>query len=86
LQWYELVPVFSYLFLRGKCSVCQSRISWQYPLVEFLTGITFLGIFFHYQSSIENLGWIGMISLIFSYIIASIFIVIIVYDQPFCWS
>jgi len=46
LKWYELVPVLSFLFLRGKCGVCKSRLSWQYPIVEFVTGILFLGAFF----------------------------------------
>jgi leader peptidase (prepilin peptidase)/N-methyltransferase len=44
LQWYELVPVFSYLYQRGKCAGCGSKISWQYPLVELVTGLLFLGI------------------------------------------
>lgn len=35
----ELVPVFSYLFLRGRCSTCGSRISLQYPIVELLSGV-----------------------------------------------
>jgi len=46
LKWYELIPVLSFLFLRGKCSVCKSKISWQYPIVEIITGILFLGAFF----------------------------------------
>jgi leader peptidase (prepilin peptidase)/N-methyltransferase len=33
------IPVLSYLFLRGKCSQCRTRISPRYPLVEMLTGI-----------------------------------------------
>lgn len=39
LHWYENIPVFSYLFLRGKCGHCHTQISLQYPIVEFLTGI-----------------------------------------------
>lgn len=46
LKWYELVPVLSFLFLRGKCSVCKSKISWQYSIVEIVTGLLFLGAFF----------------------------------------
>ncbi len=42
LQAHELVPVLSFLFLGGKCSSCKSRISWQYPLVELVTGFLFL--------------------------------------------
>lgn len=37
--WYENIPVFSYLFLRGRCSGCGSQISVQYPLVELVVGL-----------------------------------------------
>ena len=36
LQWYELIPLFSFLIQGGKCSSCKKKISWQYPIVEFL--------------------------------------------------
>ncbi len=45
LKWFELVPVLSFIFLRGKCSVCKSKISWQYPAVELTTGLLFLGAY-----------------------------------------
>lgn len=35
----ENIPVLSFLWLRGKCSVCAKPISWRYPLVELLTGV-----------------------------------------------
>jgi len=38
LQWFHNIPVFSFVFLRGKCSNCGVRISWQYPLVEIIAG------------------------------------------------
>ncbi len=41
LSWYELIPVFSYIGLRGKCKKCKVHISWQYPLIELLTGFLF---------------------------------------------
>lgn len=37
----DLVPLFSFLFLRGKCWYCSAPISWQYPGVEALTGLAF---------------------------------------------
>ncbi|NVK21023.1 MAG: prepilin peptidase [Kangiellaceae bacterium] len=37
----ENVPVFSWLFLRGKCSQCKTKISARYPFVELLTAVTF---------------------------------------------
>ncbi|HOX22757.1 MAG TPA: prepilin peptidase [Elusimicrobiales bacterium] len=39
IRWYDNVPVFSYLFLLGKCRDCSSKISFRYPLVELLTGV-----------------------------------------------
>lgn len=39
LHWYDLFPLFSYIFLGGKCRYCGAKISKQYPLVEALNGI-----------------------------------------------
>ncbi|MBU3934434.1 prepilin peptidase [Patescibacteria group bacterium] len=45
LNWYDLMPVFSYLLLRGKCRYCKKSISFQYPLIELATGFLFLAVF-----------------------------------------
>ena len=37
IKWYENIPVFSYIYLKGKCSNCHNKISFIYPLVEILT-------------------------------------------------
>lgn len=42
LRFWELIPLISFLIQRGKCSSCQSSISWRYPLVEVLTGLLFV--------------------------------------------
>lgn len=42
LHWYELIPVISFVWLRGRCSQCKSEISIQYPLVELSSGMIFL--------------------------------------------
>lgn len=42
LGFWDLVPVFSFLFLKGKCRYCQKPIPWQYPLVELAAGILFV--------------------------------------------
>jgi prepilin signal peptidase PulO-like enzyme (type II secretory pathway) len=42
LQWWELLPIVSFLILRGRCSSCGTKISWQYPLIEIWTGIIFV--------------------------------------------
>lgn len=41
IRWYENIPVLSYLFLRGRCSACGTRIGLRYPLVELCTGALF---------------------------------------------
>jgi prepilin signal peptidase PulO-like enzyme (type II secretory pathway) len=45
LAWQDLIPIFSFLILRGKCRYCGKKISLQYPLVELSTGILFVLIF-----------------------------------------
>lgn len=44
LVWYELLPVISFLVLRGRCRSCQTSISWQYPAVELLSAGVFAGV------------------------------------------
>jgi leader peptidase (prepilin peptidase)/N-methyltransferase len=41
IRWYENIPVLSYLYLRGKCSACQTPIGIRYPLVELATAFIF---------------------------------------------
>jgi len=45
LKWYHNIPIFSWLFLRGKCAFCKEPISKQYPIVELTTGLIFLALF-----------------------------------------
>ncbi len=42
LAWYDLIPVLSWLTLRGRCRYCHKSISWQYPAVEVLTAVLFV--------------------------------------------
>jgi len=42
VRWFDLVPVISFLILRGRCRSCTHSLSWQYPLIELLTGIVFM--------------------------------------------
>ncbi len=46
LSWIELIPLVSFFMQKGVCGKCKSKISWQYPLVEFLAGALFTLIFF----------------------------------------
>jgi prepilin signal peptidase PulO-like enzyme (type II secretory pathway) len=80
LEWYELIPVFSFLFLKGRCSRCQSRISWQYPLIECITGLSFLAIFLKYENLFALSPQTFFVTMLYSLIVVSILIVILVYD------
>jgi leader peptidase (prepilin peptidase)/N-methyltransferase len=48
LEWFELIPIFSFILQAGKCRLCKKNISLQYPIVEILTGLTFVGIFWRF--------------------------------------
>jgi len=71
LEWYELVPVLSFIFLAAKCSKCKARMSWQYPLVELCTGLLFVGLFVDLGISF---------SFVFACVVWSLLMVITVYD------
>lgn len=42
ISWYDNIPLFSFLFLKGKCRQCHSPISFQYPFIELITGVSFV--------------------------------------------
>lgn len=42
IKWHDLIPIISYIFLRGKCRYCREKISIRYPIVEFITALLFL--------------------------------------------
>ena len=46
LKWYHNIPILSWLFLRGKCAFCGEPIAKQYPMVEFVTGLIFVALYF----------------------------------------
>ncbi len=66
LRWYDLIPVFSYIILCGKCRKCKTHISLQYPVIELINGAMYLLIYFLYGFSIETL----LYALLFSVLLA----------------
>ena len=55
LRWYDLVPLFSYLALGGRCRKCKAHISVQYPVIEALNGVLYLLVFWKYGMSVDSL-------------------------------
>ena len=55
LKWYDLVPIFSYLVLGGRCRKCKTRISVQYPIIEALNGCLYLIVFYKFGMSVDSL-------------------------------
>ena len=56
------IPLLSYILLKGKCRNCGSKISIQYPVVEFLTGIIYIFIFLIYGLTLQSLIYIILLS------------------------
>ena len=75
LKWNELIPIVSFIVQKRRCANCGSKISFQYPLVELLTGLIFLSIFL----ITPNTGY-WLLATGYFFTIFSILMVIAVYD------
>ncbi|MEG2351485.1 MAG: prepilin peptidase [Bacilli bacterium] len=64
LKFYELIPVFSFIFLRGKCKSCKNKISFCYPIFELITGFLFLVSYLVFGLSMEFVIAITFISIL----------------------
>lgn len=71
LGWLDLIPVLSFVLLKGKCRYCQKPISFQYPLVEIVTGVLFF-LVFYYSVSVYQM--------IYHLIAVSFLIIVFFYD------
>ncbi|MGD8981754.1 MAG: prepilin peptidase [Desulfobacterales bacterium] len=54
IQFYDNIPVLSYLWLKGRCRNCKAPISPRYPLVELMTGILAIAILFKFHLTLEG--------------------------------
>ncbi len=77
LSWKDLIPVFSWIFLKGKCRYCKKKISIEYPLIEITTGALFLlatiFVFANYPQ-------FALFHLLFYLVIIPSFLIIFVFD------
>lgn len=58
LEWYELVPIFSFIFQRRKCRGCGVKLSFQYPIVEILSGLAFVLIPLKLGQGVPSVLWL----------------------------
>lgn len=78
LRWYDLIPLFSYLWLRGRCRYCVKKISLQYIAGELTTAVFFTVLYVVFQSGI-----ISLEEFIFYLIFGSILIALFITDLRF---
>lgn len=71
LSWYELIPIFSFIFLKGKCRNCKTKLSFLYPFSEFFCGVLFAISFYSFGFAPE---------LIISLTLSSLLIIVTVCD------
>jgi leader peptidase (prepilin peptidase)/N-methyltransferase len=62
IKWYDNIPLISYIILGGKCRNCKSRISIQYPVVEFLNAFLWELLYLKYQWSLVTLILFALVS------------------------
>lgn len=62
LKWYDMFPVFSYLFLRGRCRKCHAKLSVQYPLIEAANGILYVMIVWIHGMTITSILYCLLVS------------------------
>jgi prepilin signal peptidase PulO-like enzyme (type II secretory pathway) len=80
LQWYDLIPVLSFVLLRGRCASCTIRIAWQYPIVELVSAFLYAGTAWHLLSQRVPL-FEGAILFVFAAIVWTFALAIGVYDM-----
>ncbi len=59
LAWHENIPLVSYIFLRGKCSVCDTPYGLRYPAVELVTSLLFSFCAWRWGGTVTALAWCG---------------------------
>lgn len=81
LSWKDLIPVISFVYLRGRCRYCGSKLSLQYPIVEILTGTLFAFTIYNlpFTSPVTN----HLISSIYYLIMVSSLIVVFFADLKY---
>jgi leader peptidase (prepilin peptidase) / N-methyltransferase len=78
LSWKDLIPLFSFFVLGGKCRYCKNKISFRYPLVELVTGIIFVLLFWKF--GFDWLSGFGIWNFLYLSVISCFLIIIFIHD------
>jgi len=81
LNFIDLIPVWSYILLGGKCRYCNKKISSSYFFIETLMGIASLGIFFSIMPSIQMLSVLTLTEYLYLMIFATTLVIIAGIDR-----
>lgn len=77
LKPWELIPIFSFLLQRGKCTNCKTKISWFYPLSEIICGILFVLAYLSFGISLELIIALTFISMLIIVVLSDYYYMII---------
>ena len=81
LKWYHLIPLFSFIFLKGKCAYCHKKISAEHFFVELGTGLAFLATYYFFPQGYNLYAGLTICSLLIV-IFVSDFKYMIILDSP----
>lgn len=70
LRFRDLVPVLSWVFARGRCRHCRTRVSWRYPVIELLSAAICAGVFFWHGLSLLSLIEMGLFLCILAHLVS----------------
>jgi len=82
LKYYDLIPLFSFIFLGRKCRKCQTKIAWEYFLIEFITGLLFLFAFIFRLHNYIDQGLLN-ITLLRDWIFLGSIVFLFIYDYKY---
>lgn len=87
LYWFDNIPLLSFVLLNSKCRYCRKKISLQYPLVELITGLEFIWIYFLIKSNFDFFsrfeGFYSFLSLLIWLTLGACFLAIFVSDLKY---
>lgn len=76
----DLIPIVSYLFLKGSCRYCNKKISAQYPIVEVASGVLFALTAYYWILGVSSISFLEVFQLVYLLFMVSVLLVLLVTD------